>query len=601
MKALLLRLLSRLGHELMPEDSQSQILELVNDDGSLTPRYLLMVLMSCGIAILGLLQNSPAVIIGAMLISPLMGPIMLFGFALCTVDYRLLKKALAALLVGTALGIGFSMVVVLLSPLTDPTSELLARTQPNLFDLLVAVFSGLAGAYATIRGKGAAIVGVAIATALMPPLATVGYGLAMGNIAIAKGASLLFFTNLLAIALSVTAVGRWFGFGMHNHPRHLVWQTLLTGVVFAALSIPLGVSLKRIASEALVTRQARSTLTRFVAESDQAQIERFVLTQGDPLYVSAVVYTRRYEPNLGQQAEQRLSATLGRPVQVHIDQIMLAKEEPLPKPEERPVAPVPVVATLPPMVEAAVARLQQAETAEAQFRRAFPYPARDFVIDVQARTVLIEPQPQPALELADWRRAGTRLAQDFPDWAVTLVPPAQALPSLYFEQAATALDADGEQRLADILWGLRLWQARDLEVLGYASLSGKNARYNNARLAAERAETVAARLRAEGYTVTVSTATVTNQVEQEREYGVRRFQRVDVRLLSRAEPPETEPGPAGPDAASPGAAVTAPAATSTAAPPSAPTSAASSTPAASVATPAPGPAEPPETPPRRHD
>ncbi|MBO7941695.1 DUF389 domain-containing protein, partial [Streptomyces sp. S9] len=163
---------------------RAAVLEHVRDAGGLGPRYAFMIVMSCGIATLGLLQNSVAVIIGAMLISPLMGPIIELGMGLATFDLRTIRGSLAALAAGVAAALLIAVAIVIVSPLQEPTAEILARTQPTLFDLLVAVFSGLAGAYATVTRKGETIVGVAIATALMPPLAVVGYGVALVNLQI---------------------------------------------------------------------------------------------------------------------------------------------------------------------------------------------------------------------------------------------------------------------------------------------------------------------------------------------------------------------------------------------------------------------------------
>ena len=157
------------------------VLEKVRGEAAWNGRYVFMVLMSAGIAVLGLLLSSPAVVIGAMLISPLMGPIIGLGFGLATFDGDEIRRSGMALALGTVIAVGFTALLVLLSPLQNVTSEIAARTRPNLFDLLVALFSALAGAYAMIRGREGTVVGVAIATALMPPLAVVGFGLATWN------------------------------------------------------------------------------------------------------------------------------------------------------------------------------------------------------------------------------------------------------------------------------------------------------------------------------------------------------------------------------------------------------------------------------------
>ena len=150
--------------------NQADVIAGRREECELSARYLLMLAMSAGIAILGLLLSSPAVVIGAMLLSPLMGPIIGLGFALAIGDFQWIKQASKSLAVGTGISILFCALIVMLSPLQTVTQEIAARTQPNLFDLFVALFSAVAGAYAMIRGREGTVVGVAIATALMPPL-----------------------------------------------------------------------------------------------------------------------------------------------------------------------------------------------------------------------------------------------------------------------------------------------------------------------------------------------------------------------------------------------------------------------------------------------
>lgn len=169
--------------------------------------YILELLLSAGIATFGLVLNSPAVVIGAMLISPLMGPILAAGLAFATADLYLGLKSLISIFLSTLTAVLFSATLVWLLPFQSPTAEILARTHPNLLDLGVALLSGLAGSIVLCRGGGGggvtALPGVAIAVALMPPLCTVGFGVGSGmNWAIVSGAGLLFLTNLAAIIAS---------------------------------------------------------------------------------------------------------------------------------------------------------------------------------------------------------------------------------------------------------------------------------------------------------------------------------------------------------------------------------------------------------------
>lgn len=142
-------------------------------------------------------------IIGAMLISPLMGPIVGAGFSLGTYDFDLLKKSAKNLGVATLVSLFVSFLYFLLSPFKEAQSELLARTAPNIYDVLIAFFGGLVGGIAiTRKEKGNPIPGVAIATALMPPLCTAGYGLAIGNLTYFSGAIYLYTINCFFICIS---------------------------------------------------------------------------------------------------------------------------------------------------------------------------------------------------------------------------------------------------------------------------------------------------------------------------------------------------------------------------------------------------------------
>ena len=165
------------------------------------------------VASIGLNMNSAAVIIGAMLISPLMGPILGFGLALGINDSELLKRSLRNLSIAVLISIVTSTLYFLLSPLEDAQSELLARTQPTFYDVLIAFFGGAAGIISISRKeRGAAVAGVAIATALMPPLCTAGYALSIGNFGFFAGALYLFLINSVFIGLSTFTFVRYLSF-----------------------------------------------------------------------------------------------------------------------------------------------------------------------------------------------------------------------------------------------------------------------------------------------------------------------------------------------------------------------------------------------------
>lgn len=172
-----------------------------------------ILMFSILIASVGLNANSTPVIIGAMLVSPLMGPIVAIGLALGTHDFDLLKRALKNFLVAIILSLITSTVYFLLTPLKEATSELLARTNPTILDVIIAFFGGFAGIIAgSRRERGNVIPGVAIATALMPPLCTAGYGLATWQLNFFFGALYLFFINSVFISLSTVITVRYMKF-----------------------------------------------------------------------------------------------------------------------------------------------------------------------------------------------------------------------------------------------------------------------------------------------------------------------------------------------------------------------------------------------------
>lgn len=197
------RIAKRFFNALPDKTDETATVEQISDGVTFRGANLWVLIFAIFIACLGLNLNSTAVIIGAMLISPLMGPIIGMGLAVGRADLELLKRSLTNYGVSTVISVLTAALYFLLTPLTEAQSELLARTSPTLYDVLIALFGGAAGILAlSTGGKGNVIPGVAIATALMPPLCTAGYGLAMGEWSFFFGACYLFFINTVFIALA---------------------------------------------------------------------------------------------------------------------------------------------------------------------------------------------------------------------------------------------------------------------------------------------------------------------------------------------------------------------------------------------------------------
>lgn len=411
------------AHVIREIDHQA-VVERVREDDGWTPRYAFMLLMSAGIAVLGLLLSSPAVVIGAMLISPLMGPIVGLGFALATVDSSEIRRSLTALALGALVAVLFTAFIVLLSPLQTVTPEIAARTRPNLFDLMVALFSALAGAYAMIRGKAGTIVGVAIATALMPPLATVGFGLATLNGTVAGGAFLLFFTNFVTIAVAAAIMARLYGFGRALSPRQTWFQMSFIIAIFLVLGIPLGLSLRQIAWEARASRDVRAVIERQF-EGD-ARISQIDLDFGsEPLAVTASVLTSRYQANAAKSATRALEVMLGRPVRLDIEQIRVSDG----------------VDTESAQLLAAQLRGREAQGEREKLADRLAVAAGvapdQVTIDAAEKRAVVRARPLPDAGLAAYSALEQRVANLARGWTVELQPPARPLPVI-------ALDDKGE-------------------------------------------------------------------------------------------------------------------------------------------------------------
>ena len=202
--------------DLREETDRETTIENVKTDISIKGHNAWILIFSIFVASIGLNVSSAAVVIGAMLISPLMGPIVGLGLSVAINDVETLKKSLINLGVMVALSVITAYLYFSISPLTKETPELLARTYPTILDVLIAIFGGLALIVAkTKKGTMASVIyGVAIATALMPPLCTVGYGLAIGNINYAGGAMYLFSINAVFIALTTFLIAKILRFPM---------------------------------------------------------------------------------------------------------------------------------------------------------------------------------------------------------------------------------------------------------------------------------------------------------------------------------------------------------------------------------------------------
>lgn len=240
---------------------QGQLVQLQTDlleESTPNAIYLILIIGSCAIATFGLLSNSTAVIIGAMIIAPLMLPIRGLAFGALSGNVNLFRQGLISVMMGTLLAILISWGLGILVRLPSFGSEVLARSEPTLLDLGVAVAAGGISGYAKIEPKiSASLAGTAIAVALMPPICVVGLGLSQANWSLSFGATLLYLTNLLGITLSCMLTFLVSGYtNMRRARKPLIWTLVFTAI----LIIPLGISFARLIRHRQLEASVRQAL-----------------------------------------------------------------------------------------------------------------------------------------------------------------------------------------------------------------------------------------------------------------------------------------------------------------------------------------------------
>jgi len=319
--------------------------------------FFLLVVLSCSIATMGLITNSPAVIIGAMLVAPLMSPIIGLGLGSIMGNTKLVESALSALLRGAVLAVLLSAIMTVVNrnlpfvALQEIPAEVLSRTHPSPIDLVIALAGGLAAAYAMTRPNiSAALPGVAIATALMPPLCTVGVGLALERWDVAGGAALLFITNAITIAFAAALVFFLQGFAPERQledsilPRSLVISAVLT----LALLIPLSFYSIKFFNEASENRRINEVVAAEVSNMNSAELVEFnVQHLQDGL--SMVITVRTNTPLRYEQVttlQKSIATSLQQPVSLKVNQVFAEQFDPLIPPTFTPT-PTPIPTNTP--------------------------------------------------------------------------------------------------------------------------------------------------------------------------------------------------------------------------------------------------------------
>jgi uncharacterized hydrophobic protein (TIGR00271 family) len=335
----LVKLFQKFIHPLNTSERQATIDEVMPLTVPSFDFYLLVVL-SCSIATLGLITDSPAVIIGAMLLAPLMSPIIGIGLSSITGDDHMLRSSVITLLIGAGVAIVLSFFMTLINrflpfvALQELPGEVLARMRPTPIDLLIALAGGLAASYALTRPNlSAALPGVAIATALMPPLCTIGIGIALTRWDVAGGATLLFLTNMVTIAFASAAVFFLRGFTAKSKqagekiPRNLIVSLSLVLI----LLIPLTFYSVKFFNEATENRMINSVVAEEVSHFNNSElVDLSVSRANDTLNMVITIRTSKalsYEEVVALQ--QAIVQGLDKPVSLKVEQLIAEELDPL--------------------------------------------------------------------------------------------------------------------------------------------------------------------------------------------------------------------------------------------------------------------------------
>lgn len=324
----------------LPEAERNKVIEEVSASASPGFDFFLLVVLSCSIATLGLVTNSPAVIIGAMLVAPLMSPIIGLGLASMTGNDKLAETSLSAILRGAALAILLSTIMTVINRnlpfvvLQELPTEILARTRPSPIDLVIALSGGLAASYAMTRPNlSAALPGVAIATALMPPLCTIGIGIALERWDVAGGASLLFITNTITIAFAAALVFFMRGFAPRRGIKnHLVSRTLMISALLTiALLVPLSLYSVKFFNEANENRRINEVVRAEIERIEGVELAELNV-QRTQTGLSMILTVRTNTPLHYEQVvalQKAIVDDLQEPASLKVNQIFAERLDPL--------------------------------------------------------------------------------------------------------------------------------------------------------------------------------------------------------------------------------------------------------------------------------
>lgn len=293
------------------EDEYRDLFVSLRDNAKTTSSYLVLMILSVLLALTGLYANSAPVIIGAMILAPLMSPIISLAMGLARTDSSLIRNSMKTLVTGIATALFCAVLVAWIIPLDNLTNEMRARLSPTLLDLSVAIISGIAGAYAYAKEEIAkSLAGVAIAVALIPPLSVLGIGIGWADWAMARGAFLLLITNMFGISLAASVTFLAMGFAPFKMARKGLVISLL---LMVGVTIPLYIAFVDLVEEGKILRQIPVGMINIFDHPVELRIIKVKV--GKPTLVRVILSSsRRLDEHHVDELKQLISQRMGRTI-----------------------------------------------------------------------------------------------------------------------------------------------------------------------------------------------------------------------------------------------------------------------------------------------
>lgn len=295
--------------------------------------FFVLVVLSCIIATFGLLANNVAVIIGAMVVAPLMTPILSASLAMLFGEVQFLYKSLFSELQGMGVALAIAILIALVTPGASLTNEIMARTHPTVVDLILALASGAAGAYAIARRKDAALPGIAIAVSILPPLCVAGIGLAFRRFDVFGGGLLLFFANVIAVQIASFGVFWLFKIvpsSVYEKEKDELMKSLTISIIlFLLISIPLALIMYSTVSQETLSRKIESVLETQANAVKGGELVKFSYQKkGDVIEVSAIMRSpEKFDEKMATQIKNILESELKRSVDLKLEVVLKERFE----------------------------------------------------------------------------------------------------------------------------------------------------------------------------------------------------------------------------------------------------------------------------------